>query len=254
MSERAQETRSPASNVDELRHQLEGGLESIESASSSYARLVSALRRSKWRALLWAQPALVAEVLAQDAGCLEALARGLRRAEQEAWPHDAPSVRTLREAKARREELMDRVRKRAEQLTPGFGPPSLEAGLRQLASHARELPTPKKRLDEAFSMQVARVYPWGLTSTGVFYVRYLLIVLLVGPLLVVGLWAALYLFLRAIFGEDAAELMGYVEFFVVAVVSSLSGSQELLDSGTWCEDGAGHLGLAVGERHVAADV
>lgn len=164
MSERAPEKRRPSSNLDELRRQLEGGLEAIESASPCYERLRNALPGSKWREQLWDRPDIVAEVLARDAACVEALERGLRRAEQEGWPADAPAVRTLREAKAHREQLVEQVQKRVRQLTPGLGALTLEAGLRRLDAHVRELPTWKKRPEEAFSTRAGQAQLWGLPS------------------------------------------------------------------------------------------
>ncbi|MFP2904219.1 hypothetical protein ACLESD_03910 [Pyxidicoccus sp. 3LFB2] len=230
MSERAPEQLRPASNLDELRRQLEGGLESIESASPCYERLRDALRGSKWREQLWERPGLVAEVLARDASCAEALERGLRRAAQEGWHEDAPAVRTLREARARREQLVDRVRQLAQQLMPGIGAPTLEAGLRRLDAHAREFPTWKKRPEEAFVTLGGQVHWLGLPSAAEPYARLLLIVLLLGSLFILGV-TAFFLFLITVSEGGIPALEDSLLVDVLSLPVMLLGGEALLEDG-----------------------
>ncbi|MFP2929011.1 hypothetical protein ACLESO_28190 [Pyxidicoccus sp. 3LG] len=155
MSERARVRGSgPAeatSTPEDLRRQLEGRLELIESMHRRYRWLDDVLKGGGWQRQLRAQSTLVEEVLARDAACVEALERAARRAELEGWPKDSPVVETVRDTRRCREKLAARVRKRLASLTSVSGAASLEEELRRLESLVRNPVSLAREPQESFS-------------------------------------------------------------------------------------------------------
>ncbi|QSQ13009.1 hypothetical protein [Myxococcus landrumensis] len=122
---------------EDVRVQLEGRAEVLESARARAAALESVLRGRRWKRKLRAKPTLVAEWLQHAEAVAEALERTARRAEVEGWPDSLPLMRTVRELAVRKQRLSSLVRERLGRLVSVTGPVVLEGELRRLEALVR---------------------------------------------------------------------------------------------------------------------
>jgi hypothetical protein len=137
MSERSRTAASPGSlagapSAEDVRRQLEGGLETVEAARECYAALESLLSGRKWKRRLGEQPEVLQAVLGQERVLEEALERVHRRARTERWPEELPVLATVRQVRALRGRLESLIRKRLGELAPVSGAPSLAEDLSRL--------------------------------------------------------------------------------------------------------------------------
>lgn len=137
MSERVRTESPPGSNTgdpstEDVRRQLEGGLETVEDSRERYAALESLLSGRKWKRHVREQPEVLRAVLNHEPELEEALARVLRRAETERWPAELPVLATVRRVRALRERVEWLVQKRLGELAPGSSAWSLTEALTRL--------------------------------------------------------------------------------------------------------------------------
>ena len=129
---------SEASGREDLRRQLEGGLEVIEAALARYRTLSSALGRRGWKAKLRLQSAMLEEAVTREPAVLEALAALKRRVAH--GPDMAGAAQALlREVESSRDALSAALARRL----PVSELPLLSARLERLKAVAlRPLPLP----------------------------------------------------------------------------------------------------------------
>ncbi|SET95885.1 hypothetical protein SAMN05443572_10468 [Myxococcus fulvus] len=123
---------------EDVRLQLEGRAEVLESAHARTSVLESALRSRAWKRKLRAKPTLVEEWLEQQPRVVEALEHAKRRAEREAWPESLPLMRVLRELDACSKRLAPLVRRRLSRHAFVSGPIALATELRRLDTLAKQ--------------------------------------------------------------------------------------------------------------------
>ncbi|WP_338863683.1 hypothetical protein [Myxococcus stipitatus] len=136
------ESRSERISNEDVRVQLEGRAEVLESARARVAALESALRGRSWKRKLCARSSLVAEWLQHAEAVAEAQERTARRAEVEGWPDDLPLLKTARELEIRKRKLTTLVRERLAPMVSVSGPAVLNEELRRLEELVRR-PAPR---------------------------------------------------------------------------------------------------------------
>lgn len=102
----------PQERFSDLRRQLEGLFELVESAPARYAALEQALRGADWMVRLRQHSASLPEWLAQEPMIDEGLERLHRRAHQEGWAKEDPALVLARQVEARRLRLRQLLQRR----------------------------------------------------------------------------------------------------------------------------------------------
>lgn len=102
---REEERRGPLPSSEDIRRQLEGGLEVLEAAHAHYTALEEALQAPKWKLHLRPRLETLREASRQEPALVEALERLHHRARSEGWARTEPALVLAHEV----EELRARV-------------------------------------------------------------------------------------------------------------------------------------------------
>ncbi|HYO65433.1 MAG TPA: hypothetical protein VEU33_05070 [Archangium sp.] len=137
MSERLRTEAAAGSRVEvpspeDMRRQLEGRVEVVESSRERYAALESLLSGTRWKRRLRARPGALEAVLRHEAAFHEAMERIQHRAQVDGWPVQSPVLVMSRDVWMLRSRLEALVRKRLDELAPVSGAPSLVEELPRL--------------------------------------------------------------------------------------------------------------------------
>jgi hypothetical protein len=100
-----EERRSPLPSSEDVRRQLEGGLEILEAAHAHYTALEEVLQAPRWKLRLRSRLETLRETIRQEPALVEALERLHHRARSEAWAANEPALVLAQEV----EELRARV-------------------------------------------------------------------------------------------------------------------------------------------------